>query len=81
MPPAQIREHKFDVGIRRTAMQEPYRLSDNERCGGGANKGHRDGLCPRVQRGHTGSCPAMNKQHSPVPRVPAVLSSLVFPPG
>ena len=43
MPPAQIREHKFDVGIRRTAMQEPYRLSDNESCGGGANKGHRDG--------------------------------------
>ena len=43
MPPAKIREHKFDVGIRRTAMQEPYRLSDNESCGGGANKGHRDG--------------------------------------
>jgi hypothetical protein len=51
MPPAQIRERKFDVGIRRTAMQEPYRLSDNKGCGG-ANKGHRDGLCPRVQRGH-----------------------------
>jgi hypothetical protein len=36
MPPAQIREHKlFDVGLRRTAMQEFYRLSDNESCGGG----------------------------------------------
>ena len=25
-------------------MQEFYRLSDNESCGGGADKGHRDGF-------------------------------------